>query len=137
MICETGPATATVLNVTGLRPVTVAVAVWLPAAVPSVHSTAAVPLASVTDDEALKVPDAVDHNTAIPDKFLPWASATLTVRGSGNFVPTSDDACASPETSMTLAGVAAGGPDESPHATVSDTDAQPTTSSQPEDRIST
>src|ERR1700741_1252687 len=111
------------VNVTGLSPVTVAVAVWLPAMVPSVHSTDVVPFASVIDDDALSVPDLAAQATLMPDTLRPCASDTLIVRGSGNLVPTRGVAWASPETSATVDGLT-DGPDESPHAIVNETTAQ-------------
>ena len=52
---------------TGGIPVTVAVAVCVPATGPSVHSTEAVPSTLVSDVEALNDPDAVLQTTAVAE----------------------------------------------------------------------
>jgi hypothetical protein len=75
------------------------------------------------DDDALRVPDLVDHCTVVPATLRFCASTTLIVSGSGSLVATVGVGCSSPETSITVAG-SIDGPDESPHAVVSRTTAQ-------------
>src|SRR6267378_7714037 len=117
IIWVSGPATAVWVNVTGVSPVTIAVACWLPMTGPRVHSIVATPLASVSEDDAPRVPDAALHATVTPATFWPWASATLITSGFASLVATSA-VCPSPDTVRTVAGGPILGPDASPHAVI-------------------
>jgi hypothetical protein len=90
-ISASGPAMARCVNVIGAIPVTVAVAVCVPASCPSVHSAEATPSRLVTVVAALIDPEVVLQATAAPATFWPCASVTFMDSGNRNLVPTSAD----------------------------------------------
>ena len=84
------PTWAVTLNVTGVRPVALAVVVCVPGVGPRVRVVDACPEASLTDEVGFTEPppDAGTQVTVTPGTGLPCASVTSTVCGVASVVPT-------------------------------------------------
>src|SRR5256885_4190 len=89
-ICVAPPTCAVTLNVTAVRPVALAVVVWVPGVAPSVRVVDAWPAASVTDEVGFTEPppDAAAQVIVTLGTGLPWASVTSTVCGVASVAPT-------------------------------------------------
>jgi hypothetical protein len=100
------PATPVAVKLTGVRPVTVAVYVLLPAVGLSVPVALAVPSAAVVLVAGIDPPEPVLQLTVTPPTGLLVASSTRTTNGAANAVPTGP-LCPLPETATTVTGAPA------------------------------